>query len=485
MGDLAKVRIMLTGLFSSLCSFFPLLGAALQMHTLSSGVKVWIQENAVPPHMVSFRVIEEEKKYGIDVFLGDSRAVDHFFTSVKQEAAAPFQVIAVGDFEEKTFLTWMENTLRDVPPFPQTEDKSIIINENAARPQAEISLSYSMQVQPICDENSLKQFWSAALCRKLIEKRLEESLVSTEAKWDGSGSSFLFPQKTCGGKAESDPNDCLVVLSKFLSAIQEIRRAGFTALEWEEAKSDMIKTAQASLRLPPDSSTLATYFSEQIATGATLWPTYPFFVSSSVKVLNELERPIVHQTTMTIIQDKDRRVKYIGPSAVNEAEIQEILNEHGADQFEIPIVEEKVIRVSDEIALAAFNLIPVTETEDKLIWELIDNLGNKGYLGLLGVKSRMDEIKEKIEHIHPLRFLGTIYSDPYLKECMKKAFKKSMVKSRFISELRDNFLKEFPSNNVYPLIPGFCKKVGADPDQVNMLIQKHQWEKLLRYLSRL
>ena len=477
---------MLIGLFSLFGSFFPLFSEALQMHTLSSGVKVWIQENTVPSHMVSFRVIDEEKKYGIDVFLGDSRETDYFFTSIKQEATTPFQVIAVGDFDEKTLLTWMDNTLHDVPAFQKTEDASqIIIHENAECPQAEVSLSYPMKVLPISTEDSLKQFWSAAICRKLIEKRLEESLASIEAEWDGSGASFLFPQKTCRGKAVCDPVDCLVILTKFLSAVQEIRRAGFTALEWEEAKSDIINTVQVSLRLPPDSSTLATYFSEQIATGAALWPTYSFFVNSSVKALNELERPMVHQTAMAVIQDKERRIKYTGPSVVTEAEILEVLNGHRADQFEIPIVEEKITSESDEIALAAFSLMPVTESEEKLIWELVDNLGNKGYWDLLLIKSRMYEIQEKIQHIHPLRFLGIIYSDPYLKECMKKAFKKTLVKKNFIDGLRDNFLKEFPSNNVYPLIPGFCKKLGADPDQVNMLIQKHQWERLLRYLSRL
>ncbi len=477
---------MAMGFLSILGTFSPLLAAALHMHTLSSGVKVWLQENTQPPHMVAFRVIEDEQKYGLDAFWGDAAEVDGFFTSIKQEATAPIEVIAVGDFEEKTLLTWMENTLSDAPPLNQNNDLSgYNLSENEDRPPITVSLSYPMMIAPIRDEDSLKQFWCAAVCRKLIEKRCEESLATVEATWDGAGESLFFPQKSCGGKAHCDPDDSAVVLIKFMSAIQEIRRTGFTVSEWEDAKTDMIKAVQTNLRLPADSSSLATYFSEQIAVGATLWPAYPFFVSSSIKALQEIDRPMAHQTVMAVLKDKERRTKYTGPYIFDEADIQEVLNEHNADHLEIPLVEEKPMQVHDEIALAPFILVPVTETEEKLIWELIDNLGNKGYLGLLGVKARMNEIEEKIKHIHPLRFLGSIYADPYLKECMPKAFKKSIVKNRFINELRDKFLIEFQYNNVYPLIPGFCKKVGADPDEVSLFIQQHQWEKLLRYLSRL
>lgn len=476
---------MVMGLLSFLGTFWPLIGATLHMHTLSSGVKVWLQENTEPPRMVAFRVIGDQRKYGLDVFWGDSRSVDHFFTSIKKSAVGPLEIVAVGDFEEKTLLTWMENTLRDVPSSPKIESSSkIVIKEDPDRSQAEIVLSYPMITPQICDKETLKQFWCNALLRKLVKKRLQMSLSSMNAQWNDSDLAFFFPQKTCEGKAECNPNDGLHVLERFLEAIQEIRTNGFTVQEWNTVKLEMIKAIRTSLLLAPDSSTLANYYSEHLASGATSWPAYAFFVNSSMKILNELQRTDVHKIVMNVIQDEQRYIRYSGPKRLDLAAVQKILNERCTDQLEILIVEETVTN-TDESLLIPYNQIPVTETEEKLVWELIDKLGNKSLPGLLFVKSRMDKIKEKIQHIHPLRFLGTIFSDPYLKKCMAKAFTKGAVKSRFLAELGDNFFKEFGTNNVYPLVPGFCKKVGADADEVNNFIQAGQWEALVEYLMDL
>lgn len=467
------------GLFSWL--FLPLLAEALQLHTLSSGVKVWTQENAEPPQMIAFRVIGEEKKYAYDIFGGGVGEIEQFFSYIQQTVAPPFQIVAVGDFEEKKLIAWMEG----LSPFLKKEHPPINYYHIPPKSIGEITLFYPMTIEPINNEETLKQFWSRAIFQKMVEKRLKASIESTGGQWDTSEEAGFFPKKTCGGKAKCDPQECLTILIKLLTAIQEIKKEGFTVAEWKEAQSDMIGRLKASLRLPPDSSMLATYFSEHIASGATTQPlAFPFFVSSSIQAIKELPRSSVHQIAEMVIQDKSRRVQYSVPHQMDEVALQQVLAEFGADAFTLSTVEEDTLAV-DDAALAPFNQIPVTPEENKLIWELIDKLGNKGYLGLLGVKPRMDKIKEKIQFIHPLRFLGSIFSDPYLKKCMKKAFEKGPVKSRFLSELGENFLKEFPSNNVYPLVPGFCKKVGADPKEVNMFIQSSQWEKLVEYLMNL
>ncbi|MBS0615284.1 MAG: hypothetical protein JSR58_01875 [Verrucomicrobia bacterium] len=474
---------MLLGLLSFLGTFCPLFAAAIQFYTLTSGVRVWVQESTEPPEMISLRVIEEGKKYGLDVFGQDAGEIDRFFTHVKAHATSSFDVIAVGDLEGKAFVSWMENKMQGLPAFLGKENPSQVrYKENSEGSLAEISLFYPLAVSPITSEETLKQFWCAVVFRQLFGKKLQASLDGSASEWDSSGDTFFFPQKSCGGRVKCFPSERLDVLTKLLIAVQEIKKEGFTIQEWNIAKAEMIKRVKATLRLPPDSAVLATYFSENVASGITYWPSYPFFVSSSVQVLKDLPRSMVHQIAKSVIVDKERLIEYSG-AKISEGEIQNALMLYGADTFDLPVLEEQG-NTSDE-ALAPYNAIPVTEAEEKLVWELIDKLGNKSIVGLTFAAFEMNRLGDKVRHIHPLRFLGYIFSDPYLKKCMKKAFEKTLVRNEFVKGLSEKFHKEFAQDNVYQLVPGFCKKTGADPDEVNSFIQAYQWQSLVEYLINL
>ena len=104
----------------------------------------------------------------------------------------------------------------------------------------------------------------------------------------------------------------------------------------------------------------------------------------------------------------------------------------------------------------------------------------------LGFKKKDLEKKgRKINHVHPIRFLGTVFSDPYLKGCMKDIRESYFKWHGFVDGYSVRMEEEHDKGNLLPYVNSFCQIVNGNPDQVRAFIMKRDWEGLMRYLVRL
>jgi hypothetical protein len=159
--------------------------------------------------------------------------------------------------------------------------------------------------------------------------------------------------------------------------------------------------------------------------------------------------------------------------------------------FLVDLSENDELGFESKIALSSVDADPnyqlfyqlrLLDKDKKRIDKLIKELADSSYWSLLRRKKEFDKLKEKIEPIHPLRFIGYIYSKDSLKKRMPRIQNESLKWNRFVSSFGDRMSKEASHGNLLPYLPGFCQLLGVNPRDVEHFIQKRDWKKLLDFL---
>jgi hypothetical protein len=126
--------------------------------------------------------------------------------------------------------------------------------------------------------------------------------------------------------------------------------------------------------------------------------------------------------------------------------------------------------------------LELTEGEKRIIYKLITTMAEKNPLMLGLEKKSLDKKGKKIHHIHPLRFLGYIFSDPHLRNSMREIKKSYFKWNAFINGLSRKMREESSHNNLAPYIDGFSEHLHIDKSRVTHYIQEREWEALVRFL---
>lgn len=130
---------------------------------------------------------------------------------------------------------------------------------------------------------------------------------------------------------------------------------------------------------------------------------------------------------------------------------------------------------------APYYALPMNGIDKDRTYQLIDQMGNKAWYELLWNKRKMEKLGDQVDHVHPLRFSGFIFSQPHLKESMKKVRSFSLKWYRFVDGFGGKMKRNAQSNNLLVHVPGFCHETGADEATVRKLIKEQNWEALLSH----
>lgn len=129
-----------------------------------------------------------------------------------------------------------------------------------------------------------------------------------------------------------------------------------------------------------------------------------------------------------------------------------------------------------------FHNLRLTPDDCHNIAKLIKNMADLSLWELLKKSKDMKKLGRKIEPVHPLRFLGFIFSNPSLKKRMPKIQDSHFKWSKFMDGLGERLSKEARHHNLNQYIPGFCQVVGKSSHSIELYIQNHDWYGLLDYL---
>ena len=128
----------------------------------------------------------------------------------------------------------------------------------------------------------------------------------------------------------------------------------------------------------------------------------------------------------------------------------------------------------------------VTGDERSDIRYIVTNLATNSWTKLLRNKSSLERAGDRIEHIHPLRFLGCIFSDEELKAGLCSIRERKQVWKEFSSSLFATLDEESRYKNLkIEYIQDFAQALHVDIDAILPSIENRQWSSLITTLLRL
>jgi hypothetical protein len=474
---------------------------------LDNGIELWLKPFSHPSHAISCRVIAKNpfeavpQIFTLDCLTDDFEDELPYFidvckASIINESQCKMSVVAVGDFEIMNLVEFLQSAFEvfslrmNVPAA-----RMISVNHSDENDMVYLSLRYPTSFQEIKTDQDLKKLWMLYLLQSVVEERFRRTIKETDGQWIlASQAKYMLPyaNSVVRGKqmVGDEPRKMLVGC---LQAMHEIKSTGFSEQELSDAKAKLQKNLANFYQPNPTNSVLADYLASLCAFGAG-YPDYSIFMTLSFKAISEIERADVADLIGVYFKDETRHVEMTVPPSINvsEAGILEVLDIHKTDGIVLSL-KENVNNSSTDSARELYNKLPLTEEEGRIIYQIIDAVGNWGIPKLYKREDEMAVLGNKVQHVHPFKFLETVLNTPHLKRSMidiedglfnlkwRGFFDGTSQSPGFTAKCE----REFARDNLMPYIVGFCQTVKANPEQVRHFVERKEWEKLVRFLIKL
>ncbi len=126
--------------------------------------------------------------------------------------------------------------------------------------------------------------------------------------------------------------------------------------------------------------------------------------------------------------------------------------------------------------------LPLQYAEMRIIARILNSMAEKNVVRLLFEKKKLERDGKRIEHVHPLKFLGFVLGDQHLKGCLRSIKKNFFKWDNFIDGFSNRMKEELGKENLLLYVPDFARALHADPHEVSHYIHKHDWEGLVSSL---
>lgn len=450
---------------------------AVHQGQLENGVLYWIHPYTSCEHMTTIKVIwkveEQIDSYGTEIPYADTEELISFFEFCRDKIHPQSEsvgIIVVGDFNGDDVHQACEEAFSEIGLNPLKERlQGVHIGGKPDCAHVEVSLYYPTPLLESKSLEGLKKQWRVFFLQRLLTQKVQQMLyVSNAVSIPAFESNFCLPGQGFVFRAQCGLDNCLKVLSTYLAALRDIKKTGIDPEEFVALQKESEKKIESLLKSPPAAAFLTNYYTDQFILGMKL-PDYKSYATMSQAVVRSLLLKEVEETLGELIQEENRTITVVGPLQIEESRKQ--LLEIASGVF-----------TGSGFDNDPFASLPVTEEERKHIRYIIETVGKTSAIMLPFHAETLEDLGQRVQHVHPLRFLETIFVDPYLKKCMA-SIRDSFFKWRnFLAGFSKRIEEEHANDHVIPYLMGFCKRVKADPDQVRVLVQKKQWEALVAYL---
>lgn len=143
-----------------------------------------------------------------------------------------------------------------------------------------------------------------------------------------------------------------------------------------------------------------------------------------------------------------------------------------------------VIKIPPAQERKTYAELPGNNSEDqRKIIELFTIMGSHGKMDLLiNYKKHLEKLGKEIEHVHPLKLLGIIFSKPQMKQYLDNIYNDYFKWKSFIEGLEPNMNHEYLKNNMMQHIDDFAKEVNVPKENLLPFFQKRDWKGLVKFL---
>jgi len=129
-----------------------------------------------------------------------------------------------------------------------------------------------------------------------------------------------------------------------------------------------------------------------------------------------------------------------------------------------------------------YETLPITVEEKQKIGRILSTMAENNVFKLLFEKKYLERLGREVNHVHPVRFIGTVFSDPRLVHCMFQIRRSGFKWDGFIDGFRERFMEEVRANNVDKYLPGLAKALNVSAEDLQAYAHYKDVEGLVLYL---
>ena len=134
------------------------------------------------------------------------------------------------------------------------------------------------------------------------------------------------------------------------------------------------------------------------------------------------------------------------------------------------------------IADVSYDELACTQEDREKIAFLITTMGENGKIALLFKARELRRIGDEILHVHPLRFLGVVFSNPILINHMREIYNDYFKWNEFIDGLGTSLTAQANRDKLNCYLNDFSKEINILPDNMKHFIAAREWERFVLFL---
>ncbi|HSW87438.1 MAG TPA: hypothetical protein VLG49_08085 [Rhabdochlamydiaceae bacterium] len=263
---------------------------------------------------------------------------------------------------------------------------------------------------------------------------------------------------------DSDPFLSMEMLEALLNEIKNGKEQDFTYEEFFNAKEKLRTKLEVLISKESfsDNVSLVSHDTDQ-SLNETKNAAYRFFLETSLKLLHNISLNDVYEYASL------EKEPQMDPSF---SQVKVSLREQISSAQTLQDISEE----------DPFLELPIDDNEKKIISSIILTMAEKNVIKLGLMRRTLEKKGKRIHHVHPLRFLGYIFSTPHLRTSMNKIKRSSFKWDGFIDGLSKKMRDEAIDNNLGRFVPGFSRFLNIESEQVMKYIYRQDWEGLVRFL---
>ena len=123
-----------------------------------------------------------------------------------------------------------------------------------------------------------------------------------------------------------------------------------------------------------------------------------------------------------------------------------------------------------------------SEEDRENINEIITTLAENGKVKLLFKQNHLKELGAQIDHLHPLKLLSTIFTNPELKSHMTGIFNDYFKRNGFMDGIGPSLDSKADAGDLNQYIEKFAQEVNVPSENIKPFFENKDWEGLIEYL---
>lgn len=143
---------------------------------------------------------------------------------------------------------------------------------------------------------------------------------------------------------------------------------------------------------------------------------------------------------------------------------------------------EEPANTASQSSINFYDRIPVTGEEKQKIGTILTTMAENSVFQLLFERKFLERLGQEVHHVHPIRFLGTIFSDPRLVHCMYVIRMSGFKWGGFMDGISERLRGEIKAGNVNIYIPGFAQQLNLRAEDIQAYINQRDIEGLVLFL---